>query len=197
MTLCNKVIDALDWPTLLIIYGDAGSGKTNLALEFVKHYCISSCLYVGTQLTPIAERMNLLGIDLRTILLRSVTDYIDLVNTLLSHNFHRFDLVVFDPINIFAREGGVGYNTTLFVLASLRHIHEVLGLPIVLTAIVHKDPETNENRPVAENAIYFWGKGIARIERIKGNLRRIWIERPRTFEATFRISRGGIEWVTC
>jgi len=197
VALCKKVLDVLGWPTLLTIYGGPGSGKTNLALEFVKYYCISSCLYVSTQLAPTVERMSTLGINLRIILLRNVTDYVDLVDVLLRHNFHMFDLAVFDPINVFAREGGAGYSATLFALAALRRIHEVLGLPIILTAMVHRDPGAGEDRPLAENAIYFWSKGIARLEHVGGNLRRILIERPRSFEATFKISKGGIEWSTC
>jgi len=195
VALCKGFLEAISWPTLLTLYGGPAAGKTNLALEFVKRYCISSCLYAGISSAPIVERMQALGIDLDSVDIREISDYMDLVSLVVAYDFQKLDLAIIDPINRFAREGGVAFNATLFAIASLYSINERLGIPLVLIAEIHtRDME----RPVAENAIYFWSRSVARLERVKdSDLRRIIVEKPHRYEAIFRITGRGIEWLTC
>ncbi len=198
MALCKKIIEAVKWPTLLVVYGGPGTGKTNFALEFVRYYCISSCLYAGVTLTPIAERIKDLGVRLENIELKELADYLDLIDLLLRTNYHKLDLVVIDPVTVFAREGGVAFNATLFAIAVLRALNDILGIPIILVSNTYIDPETKKPRPIMENAVYFWARSIVRIERVKeSDIRRLVIERPYSYEALFRITSRGIEWLTC
>lgn len=198
MTLCGRFLEAIEWPTLLAIYGEPGVGKTNIALEFVKQYCISSCLYAGTTLTPIIERMKNLGISLRGVEFRELIDYLDLIDVLLKTNYHELDLVVIDPITAFAREKGIAFSASLFAIAALRSLSDSLGVPVILVGDTHIDPETNSPRPVMGNAIYFWARSIARVERAReAGTRRLVVERPLGYEALFRITARGIEWLTC
>ncbi len=198
MALCKKFLDAIKWPTILAIYGEPGTGKTNIALEFVRHYCLSSCLYIGTTLTPIIERMKNIGIRLGGVKLQEIIDYLDLVDALLKTNYYELDLIVVDPITAFAREGGIAFNATLFTIAALRSLSDSLGIPVILVSDTHIDPETKRPRPLMENAIYFWAHSIARIEQAREHgARRLVVERPLSYEALFRITERGIEWLTC
>ncbi len=198
MALCKEFLEAIEWPTFLAIYGEPGIGKTNIALEFVRHYCLSACLYIGKTLTPVAERMKNIGIRLGGVKLREIIDYLDLVYVLLKTNYYKLDLVVVDPITAFAREGGIAFNATLFAIAALRSLNDSLGIPVILISDTHIDPKTKRPRPVMENAIYFWARSITRIEQAKEyGARKLVVERPLSYEAMFRITERGIEWLTC
>jgi DNA repair protein RadB len=197
VALCKKLMKLVKWPGLLTVYGAPGSGKTNITLAFLKHFCKSKCVYASTNTALIPQRLYEIGFKDHMLDIITLHDYIDLVRLVLLRDIHVNDIIAIDPINTFAREAGPGYDAVAFSLAALRYLSDRLGLPIIVTAEVHLAKDSSDIRPVAEKPIMLWSHNVARLEKIKSGIYRFTLEKPLKATSYFEIVSRGIRWLQC
>jgi len=131
----------LSRPQLVLVYGEAASGKTNLCLALLKHFsrCLGSAVYISTEGSVYADRVAELGIEESHVYFAealSADHLLDLLTQILVEGPVPMLLIV-DSINRFYRMGaGTFENLRMFLstLALLRKISEDYGVRVVVTA---------------------------------------------------------------
>lgn len=196
MPICRRLAEVLAWPGVVLVYGAAGVGKTTLALEFIKDYCSSKCLFVSTEGLEFVFRAEQMKIDTSRIRVYEALWYTDFLEILAHKDLALYDIVVVDSVNAFVRlDTQKAYNVTLLLSASLYKLSEDYGVPIVETAQVHSIEESYE--PVAMKGLGVWSHNIIRLDYVSPGRRRLSVEKPDALELEFRIGEGGIEWLNC
>ncbi len=203
---CHVFDSFVEQPGLSTLYGEAGAGKTSLALHALKTMCGSgSCYYVSSEGLGFLERAVGLGIDLSRLVVSEAWDLLDLVEVVVAYSprlrGHR--LVVVDSVNYpYRRMAGEEEAFTLFsyILAYMRSFSERYAVPFLLTAQIHYGGGEGDGlEPVGGSALRLWSRGLARVERtgVPGE-RRIIFEKPwEGLEAVFEITGRGVVWKHC
>ena len=196
MPICRRLAEVLAWPGVVLVYGAAGVGKTTLALEFIKDYCSSKCLFVSTEGLEFIHRAEQMRIDTSRINVYKALWHTDFLELLAHKSLALYDIVVVDSVNAFVRlDAQKAYDVTLLLSAALYKLSEDYGVPVVETAQVHSVADSYE--PVAVKGLTMWSHNIIRLDYISPGHRRLSVEKPDALELEFRIGEGGIEWLNC
>ena len=185
----------------ILVYGEAGSGKTNLALYIAALNSSSAkkILYVNTEGWSIKARI----IDLSKYWDLGNIDFVDIISfrqqTLfvlrrLPRIIDRYNIVIIDTINnLYRVEEDIdaatrSLSTQMAMLYSFAT--DYLKNVFVLGQVKAED----EGEEVSGSTyIKYWSTIIMRLER--GKPRRIVVERPERMELFFEINERGIRWV--
>lgn len=184
-----------------LIYGGAGSGKTNLCL-WVMSRSSEPSLYLSTEgplPTELLERYSLLGKQFYFKELFGLEDMsIQLVNMFLSSLLGTFKNICVDSINAHYRyevmervDANKLLNTALSILS---HASTRLGLRVLLVAQVRE--EEGEIVPSGYEILDFWSDIIIAVSK-DGSKRIAEVIKPREIKGLrveFSISNRGIEF---
>ena len=201
---CPAVEEALGGPGVATLYGEAGAGKTSLALYMSRLLCgPRPCYYVSSEGLGFLERASGLGIPLESLTVTEVFDLLDLAEALVGSPIplYRYQLVVVDSVNypyrrMVGEEGA--YTLFSYILAYTYSLAERYASSFILTAQVHLGGEEGLE-PVGRGALWMWSNVVARVER-RGPQRALVFEKPRSLdgaEAVFEITEAGVVWLEC
>jgi len=198
VVLCKQFLNEIGWPrTLLLVYGESGTGKTTLALEFVREVCVhgANCLYISTNMQGLLERARIMGVSPESLTLLEALDYLDFIRIVELGKLPLYELVVVDTVNEFLREPAEPVvRATTFLVALLRRLLEDYGMPSILNAIV-SGGEEGEVKPTGVKLLQPWVTRFVRLERLKG--KRVAHVEPNGGRYVFEVEREGIKWLTC
>ncbi len=185
----------------LLVYGEAGSGKTNFALyvSALNSTINNKVLYINTEGWSVKARITELSKywDMNRI------EFIDLNNfrqqtlfilRLLPRTIYKYSIIVIDTINnlyrieedLDAATRALSTQMAILYTLSLRHSKNIIVLGQV---------KAGDEREEVSGSTYirFWSTIIARLE--KNNPRRMIIEKPVKKEFFFEITERGIKWI--
>lgn len=203
---------------LTVIYGEAATGKTTLALQasIASSRMGLRVVYVDADGRFPVERFRQLAYDFEDIapLIDVFTPKNFFEQTILIENleFHlnsKVGLIVFDTINSLYRLARENAETTFLMdkelnrqLAYLTSYAKTYRIPVVLTSQVHSVPDASTDEkvePVATRTLKFWGSTLIHLKLAnKPNLRLAVLERfegrrlPNVY-CYFKLSSHGIE----
>lgn len=195
----DRIISSKKGP--MLVYGEAGSGKTNFALyvSALNSAMNKNILYINTEGWSIKGRIVMLSQywDMSRV------EFIDLSNfrqqTLfilrrLPKIIYRYSIVIIDTINnLYRIEEDL--NAATRALNTQMAMLYVLSLKFSKNVIVLGQVKAENEREEVSGSTYirFWSPIIARLE--KNNPRKMLIEKPVEREFLFEISERGIEWI--
>jgi predicted ATP-dependent serine protease len=189
-------------PGTVLVYGEAGAGKTVLAVEALKHRCrLGTCVYVSSEGTDFIKRLENVQAPFANILVKEVIDTYDLVDSTIEveqliDQGHTLRLIVVDSINATLRREAWSDDIAralAYVAASLHTVANVGGIPVILTGQVHAVDEGIE--AVGLSIIAPWLDRVVRLEREAEGVRRLVVE-DYGFVCRFRIEDRGITWLS-
>ncbi len=184
-----------------LVYGNAGSGKTNLCL-WVLSKTPGPALYLSTEGTipaPLLDRYSLVDREFYFREAFSLEDLsVQLVGMLAEGSLGDFKSICVDSVNAHYRyevAGRQDANKLLnALLAALSYAASRFGSRVVLTAQVRE--EEGEHVPSGYDVLSFWSDVILRARR-SGDLRELEAVKPeelRGLRFAFRISERGVEF---
>ena len=192
---------------LTLLYGEAGTGKTIIAVSTIAHHLLTDprakAYYINADgRLPIDLLIDLTGgegalerlyiwspqsLGEQTLIVERLPDLV------------RGEPVVVDSITGLYRlktaEGAFKANKELnHQLAFLAEAAQGGGSPILLLGQVHSVPEPPGGvEPVADRLLRYWCPTILRLERVRGSVRRAVREKPRSQRSClYQIRHGGL-----
>ncbi|RLI29392.1 MAG: hypothetical protein DRO46_02675 [Candidatus Hecatellales archaeon] len=205
---------------LTLFYGEAGSGKTVLALQFSLQAARMGrqVVYVDADGEFPAERVRRMGVEAERLLpsigLFTPRNFYE--QTILIENFDRIlpgktGLLVFDTINSLYRLAAANPEITTPAnkelnrqLAYLARIARTFNIPVLLTSQVRgvladEDLQAEKVEPVASRILRFWCSNIVQLRRTgKPNVKAAFLEVLKGREKKgvfchFRVTDWGVE----
>ncbi len=198
---CKPVDELAQDSRVVLVYGEAGAGKTTLALYLLSLRC-GSCIYVSTERLDFLKRLEGMGtLDLSRLTVYEAFDYTDFLDVLFYSRLAMADAVAVDSINAYARGGEEPQLYTMLLAAALRQLSERLGILVVETAQVHFNPETGELEPVLGSALELWADTLIEVERRPGGRRLLKLKKPGAsgwdYVVEAEITGRGLQWLSC
>jgi DNA repair protein RadB len=201
--------------SLTSLYGEAGSGKTNICLQLARNVVLKGkkVVFIDTEGVSFERLAQICGEDFPTVTkgLLFFTPYSleeqeknvdDAVR--LAEAKEEVGLIVLDSATVhyratFGDESEVNGRQSLGrQLNQLLQISRKRGIPVVVTTQVYTDPKTNSFEPIGGHALSHYAKDIIKLENIgDGGLRRAIIKkfrwRPEGLSCEFKIIENGVE----
>jgi DNA repair protein RadB len=197
---------------LTLLYGEAGSGKTNICLQLARNVARKNKVaYIDTEGVSVERLKQISGKNygkiMRNILFWEATDLeeqdeaIEKVVNLAEKN-PKIALVVFDSATIhfrvmkkdeerFDRKALTSHVSKLLALARKKDI------PVVLTSQVYTDIERGTYEPLGGHMLSHNAKSIIRLKKIGPHLRQATVMKHRHLaeagSAEFRLTDKGVE----
>lgn len=206
----------LDPGTVTQFYGEAGSGKTNVALSACVHASIDGgrSLYIdaegisSSRLEQIIPQEHDDDIITDRIIVREVFDFAEQTQAIKEAESVASDLdvIAVDSITGFYRlergsesEEGDTLRAVANQVTHLLSIARKFDIAVLVTNQVFTDPETDRLQPLGGQTLRHWSGTIVRLERFRGGNRRATLEKHRSLPAggtaTFRITETGLDSV--
>lgn len=202
----------LEGGTITLLFGEAGTGKTNICLQVARNVALDGkkVVYIDTE-----------GVSLERLRQISGEDYEDVVRNVLFFEPHSFEeqetlvekacrltesnvdvgVIILDSATIHYRltrkddEKGVRKSLSP-QLARLLSVARHKDVPILLTSQVYTDIEKGTFEPLGGHVLLHNAKAILRLDKVAASTRRGVIIKHRHLEegrrADFRLTRTGV-----
>ncbi len=195
------------------IYGEPGSGKTNLVLfSSIKSTEIGKVIYIDTEgvsterISQITSNESALS-NLKFFRIRSYEEQLESVPKILNlvQSMKDVVLLVFDTITVHYRaEREVRAelrrktsNTLITQIEMLSNVALSKNIPVILVNQVYMDKTTSEAQPVGGSALSHIAKAIFKIQKFGSGRRELVVVKhrslPEDIKCSFVISEKGIE----
>lgn len=196
------------------LYGEAGSGKTNLCLQLARNVCREGkkVIYIDTEGISIERLQQICSDDfeqvLRNILLikpHSFEEQEKIVDKVVrtAESEVKVGLVVLDSATVFYRmngtrdEGASERKSLTTQITKLLLIARKKEIPVVVANQVYTDLEKNSFEPLGGHVLHHNAKAIIKLERIDRGRRRAIIMKHRSIaegeSAEFLLTSKGVE----
>lgn len=208
----------LDVGSITQLYGEGGSGKSNLCLWLASRVALSDrwVVYVDTEglsldrLEQMAQGQGgTLAQVVRRLLLTSPKSLeeqeraVERACALAEEPERRIGLLIVDSATLLYRlqlgmeEEGVARQSLSVQMADLLHAGIEASVPVLITNQVWRDPETRRFEPIGGSFLQHVSKSMVRVERSQDGWRRAVLVKHRSIAeggmATFRLTDRGIE----
>ncbi|MDK6027957.1 hypothetical protein QPL79_01070 [Ignisphaera sp. 4213-co] len=198
LSTCNAKLDEILFskPSKIIIYGIAGSGKTNFLLNILKCSKLnnSKIVFISTEDPVFLNRVMDLGIDSSNIYFAFALSQEHLLSLILESLKYDVVMVAIDSINHLYRvesESNKGINIFVNILVILDALHSK-GITIVASAQV----KLEENIVAGFEYLSLWADKIIELKILPNKMRSIKLVKPLSqHEYRFVITSKGIEWI--
>ncbi|MCL5874703.1 MAG: DNA repair and recombination protein RadB [Candidatus Thermoplasmatota archaeon] len=195
------------------IYGEPGSGKTNLVLyASIKSSEMGKVIFIDTEGVS-TERISQMTSDgsvlsnLKFFRIRSYEEQLESVPKILNlvQSMNEVVLLVFDTITVHYRaEREIRAelrrktsNTLITQIEMLNNIALSMNIPVILVNQVYMDKTTSEVQPVGGSALSHIAKAIFRIQKLGSGKRELVVVKhrslPEDVKCSFAITERGIE----
>ncbi len=198
--------------TITLLYGEGGSGKTNLCLMLTKSAILggSKVLYIDTEGVSMERLSQISGSDTERVSkntlfsepydLREQTRLISKGIKLLD-NKSRIGLITVDSLTMFFRmtrtEDGDERKDLNEQLGLLLNAARKFTIPVVITSQVYTDIVNGTIEPLGGHILQHAAKTILRLDRIPGGRRKATLMKHRHLREgafiEFTITAGGVE----
>jgi DNA repair protein RadB len=199
--------------SILLVFGERGSGKTTLAFQAMLSAASSGfgSTFIYTEgRTPLDRLIEMAGRKwsqwserMWVLEVKSFAEQEDLVERLDDQLPKGTQVLIIDSVTSRYREElGTGKENIPVNKALNREMALIKdycarnSLAVLLTSEVSAQPFGKGIRPVASSILTFWSDAILRIEKLPGDARRAFLDKPaHNAEKTLRISAKGLEAV--
>jgi predicted ATP-dependent serine protease len=198
ISTCNKELDRIlfNKTPKVVVYGIAGSGKTNFLLNILKCSELDDALgiFISTESMILINRVARLGIESKSIYFAPAISQDHLVSLILDALKHNVALLIIDSINhlyrVEFREGEHGGPFT-HLLTLLNSVNE-RGVTIIASAQVSLD----ENTPAGFEYLELWCDTMLELYVLPNKTRILKFVKP-NLKTTYRfvITDYGITWL--
>ncbi|MEM0129897.1 MAG: DNA repair and recombination protein RadB [Thermoplasmatales archaeon] len=195
------------------IYGEPGSGKTNLVLSAsLKNSKIGKIIYIDTEGVSGERFAQMSGpstvpSNVKFFRIKSYEEQLESVPTILNlvSSMQDVVLIVVDTITAHYRvERDIRTelrkrtsNTLLTQIEMLSNLASTLDVPVLMVNQVYTDKDTSEVKPMGGSALAHMAKAIFKVERGGGGVRELVVMKhrslPEGIRCKFRIVEDGIE----
>lgn len=199
----------LETECVTLIYGEAGTGKTNLCLLMSLNMALQGkkVIYIDTEGLSIERLRQISGDDFDSVVKRlivsEVHSFAEQEKTVdkavkLAEGNDDIGLIVVDSISMYYRANSrgdsrktmVGQSTALLQVARRR------GIPVIITSQVFTDVDTGTYEALGGHALHHCAKTILRLDRVGlGRRRAVVMKHRHVAEGTaaeFKIVQSGI-----
>lgn len=210
--LDNLLGGGVEGGTVTLLYGEGGSGKTNLCLMLAKSAVQSGTkvLYIDTEGVSMQRLSQIAGTEVETVsknILFSEPYDMKEQSRLISKgiklldNKNRIGLIVVDSLTMFFRmtrtEDGDERRDLNEQLSMLLNAARRFTIPVVVTSQVYTDINTGTIEPLGGHIMLHAAKTIVRLERLPAGRRRATLMKHRHLReltsSEFVITEGGLE----
>ena len=201
--------------TITEVYGEAGSGKTNMALLLTKTCALlgKKVIYIDTEGISLERLEQIAGNDFEKVMeeFRHAQPYSmkeqekAVKQAVKVAESGKIGLIVVDSISGFYRldlgtdEESSGVRSLTSQMIGLLTASRRYGVPVFITNQVYTDRERREYRPIGGHIVDHYAKTIIRLDRLHGGKRRAVLMKHRSKRegdyALFRIVERGFEEV--
>ncbi len=198
--------------TITLLYGEGGSGKTNVCLMLAKSAVLSGSkvLYVDTEGVSAERLAQIAGAETdrvsKNILFSEPYDLREQTRLIakgirLLENRSRIGLIVVDSLTMFFRmtrtEDGDERKDLNEQLSMLLNAARRFSIPVVVTSQVYTDISNGNIEPLGGHILQHAAKTIVRLERLQGGKRRATLMKHRHMKEAgyieFVITGSGME----
>lgn len=198
--------------TVTLLYGEGGSGKTNLCLMLTKNAVISGTkvLYIDTEGVSMERLAQISGSEgqrvAKNVLFSEPFDMREQTRliakgTKLLENRSRIGLIIVDSLTMFFRmtrtEDGDERRELNEQLSMLLNAARRYSVPVVVTSQVYTDISSGSIEPLGGHIMQHAAKTIVRLERLQGGRRRATLMKHRHMQehgtVEFAITAHGID----
>ena len=213
--LDNLIGGGIETGSMTTLYGEAGSGKTNVCLQLARNVVRSGkkVVFIDTEGVPLRRLKQICGEDFdkvaKDILFftpysleeqeKNVEDAVRLAEAK-----HEIGLIILDSGTVHYRatfgeeceaDGRKSLGRQLNLLLQISRKRDI---PVVVTTQVYTDSKTNTFEPIGGHALAHHAKAIIKLEKLgDGGLRRAIIRkyrwRPEGLSTEFKLSEKGVE----
>lgn len=196
---------------ITLVYGEAGSGKTNLCLQLTRNIALTGekVIYIDTEGVSVERLRQISGEDFETVMNNiyfyrpySFADQEKNVSSgIRLARKKKAGLIVLDSATMHLRmtiddENRQEKKALSPQLSKLMRFAGEEQIPVILTSQVYTDGATGEYRPLGGHALYHAAKTIIRLDRTTPNHRRAVLIKhrhmPEMTTAEFVITERGV-----
>jgi len=198
---------------ITLLFGEAGSGKTNVCLQLARNVVRSGrrVVFIDTEGVSAERLEQICGDDLEIVaknILFSEPYSLDEQERLIdkaikiAEGSSEVGLVIVDSLTMHYRltlrdEVREDRYALSRQIAKLMRASRKVGIPVVVTSQVYTDIETGEYLPLGGHTLLHSAKAILRLDKIGASARGATLIKHRALEegrrAKFRITAGGVE----
>ncbi len=196
-----------------LLYGEAGSGKTNICLQLARNVAREEkkVIYIDTEGVSLERLRQMCGDDFEVVLKRilfsepyTIDDQEKMVEkTLKLVEKHRdIGAVILDSATTHFRvtlrnEEREDRRSLTRQVTMLMQMSREMSVPVVLTSQVYTDIETGKYMPLGGHMLSHNAKVMLRLEKVSAGVRKAVLVKHRHIEedksATFRLTANGVE----
>jgi len=206
----DSILDGgLETDCVTLLYGEAGTGKTNLCLVMSRNIALQGkkVIYIDTEGLSLERMRQICGDDfgsvVKNILISEVHSFAEQERMVekavkLAGSNDDIGLVVVDSISMYYRTASRGdtrktmVGQSAFLLQAARR----RGIPVIITSQVFTDVDTGTYEALGGHALHHCAKAIVRLDKVGQGKRRAVIMKHRHMAegiaAEFRIVQDGI-----
>ena len=210
---CNSLDSVLgggvDAECVTLLYGEAGTGKTNLCLIMARNIALQGkrAIYIDTEGLSVERMRQICGDDfeavVKNILISEVHSFGEQEKMVekavkLAESNDDIGLIVVDSISMYYRGSSRGDSRKTMVGQStiLLQVARKKGIPVIITSQVFTDVDTGTYEALGGHALHHCAKTIVRLDKLGQGKRRAIIMKhrhiPEGLAADFKIVQNGI-----
>jgi DNA repair protein RadB len=206
----DSILDGgLETECVTLLYGEAGTGKTNLCLIMSRNVARQGkrVIYIDTEGLSIERLRQISGDDfdsvVKNMLISEVHSFDEQEKQVeravkLAESNDDIDLIVVDSISMYYRMASRGDSRRTMVGQStvLLQVARRKGIPVIVTSQVFTDVDKGTYEALGGHALHHCAKAIVRLDRMGSGRRRAVVMKhrhvPEGTAAEFKIVQAGI-----